>query len=82
MECRRPRDSSMSNSFFELITCPSGDWEVVKVYGCVLYEGHKITKDQWLSLIKLATVSKDIFEIKETEISDKEMEEGAYYGTN
>ena len=54
----------------ELITCPSGDWEILKRNGRVFASGHSIRNHEWLELL----YSLDGFTIHETEISDEEME--------
>ncbi len=57
----------------ELITCESGDWEVLKVDGEVRYEGHSIKIYECLELLE--ELGCDIFE---KEISDDDMEMGDY----
>ena len=59
----------------ELINCPSGDWQVLKVDDVIIYEGHHIPDSTWLSILENFSF------VKKTEISDKQMEEGSYYGT-
>lgn len=56
----------------EFITCESGDWEVIKINGKVYYEGHSIPSEVWLSILN------EFHEIKNTEITDDEMEAGIY----
>jgi len=58
----------------ELITCPEGDWEVLKVDGDIWTEGHEVTEWGWMGLIKDLTGIK----VVEREISDEDMEEGNY----
>jgi|APGre2960657404_1045060.scaffolds.fasta_scaffold00061_38 hypothetical protein len=62
----------------EVITCPRGDWKVLLVDGKIEHEGHNIPDSVWLDLF-FHCVS--VEEIITTEISDKDMEEGKYYGT-
>lgn len=59
----------------ELINCPSADWQVLKVDDVIIYQGHHIPDATWLSILENFSF------VKKTEISDKQMEEGAYYGT-
>lgn len=55
----------------ELISCESGDYYVLKYNDWIYYEGHDIPNYIWLKL--LGEVD-DYIEIKETEITDEEME--------
>lgn len=57
----------------KLITNESGDWVVLKVNGKVYEEGHSIPAHIWLQLIE-----KMGNQILTEEISDEEMESGAY----
>lgn len=65
----------MSKPFIELITCQSGDWEVLRMdYGegfdC---EGHSISKYDWIELLNVLG-----FKVETREISDEDMEMGNY----
>lgn len=51
----------------ELIVCPDGDWEVLKIDGEIFEQGHSI---QWEEVIRFLG-----YNFKETCISNKEMEE-------
>lgn len=57
----------------ELITCDSGDWEVLRVNGEVFEEGHSIPSFIWIRLLNDFDI-----ESEETSISDDEMERGMY----
>ena len=57
----------------EYITCERGDWVVLKIRGEVYYEGHSIPDYVWLGILEDNKVK-----IKETEISDEQMETGDY----
>jgi hypothetical protein len=59
----------------ELINCPSGDWQVLKVDGVIIYQGHHIPDYEWLGILA------NFCHVKKTEISDEDMEAGTYYGT-
>ena len=54
----------------ELITCTGGDWEILKVRGRSFSSGHSIPNHDWVELLKYFGI-----EVKETEVSDEEMEE-------
>lgn len=54
----------------ELITCESGDYEVLKVNDEIYYTGHSIPNDIWLEVFKLSGNK-----IIKTSISDEEMEQ-------
>lgn len=57
----------------EVITCESGDWEVLKLNEEIIAEGHSLSTYDWFSLLdKLDTL------IGEKEISDEDMEDGKY----
>lgn len=58
----------------EIISCESGDWEVLKVDDEVYYQGHEIHNEIWIRLLK----SKFNVKFVETEISDEDMEMGNY----
>lgn len=58
----------------EFITCVAGDWEVLKLNGVIVAEGHKIHEDEWLGLLKQEFGC----EVMETELSDEDMEMGNY----
>lgn len=57
----------------EYITCPQGDWVVLKIKGETYYEGHSIPDHVWLGILEDNKIK-----IKETEISDEQMETGDY----
>ena len=59
----------------ELITNESGDWFVLKLNDEFFAEGHSIYDSEWLDLIKELNPN---IEIKQTEISDEEMENYDY----
>lgn len=63
----------MDKNIVELITCDSGDWEVLKLNGKVFEEGHSIPSYAWLELLSVFNV-----ESNEVSISDEEMEFGQY----
>lgn len=63
----------MDTHTVEVITCDSGDWEVLKLNGKVYSEGHDIPVFVWLELLESLGVTS--YEIN---ISDKEMESGQY----
>jgi hypothetical protein len=58
----------------ELISCESGDWEVLKIDDRVLVEGHSIRSRDWVELIKYCFEC----EVKIEQISDEDMEYGRY----
>lgn len=60
----------------EYLTCPSGDWEVLKLDGKVFYEGHTIPSEKWLEL--LGNIYRKRVEITQKEVSDEDMEYGIY----
>lgn len=68
---RIERGSFMSKPLIELITCESGDWEVLRVNLGEDFqeEGHSINHWQWIDLIKLLG-----YEVEKREISDEDME--------
>ena len=61
----------MSKPLIELITCESGDWEVLRVNlgEDFCREGHRISNRQWIDLIKLLG-----YEVEKKVISDEDME--------
>ena len=61
----------MSKPFIELITCESGDWEVLRVNlgEDFDFSGHSIPNHGWVRLIKMLG-----YEVEEKEISDEDME--------
>lgn len=65
----------MNEKHIELITCDSGDWEVLRLHGDKVFErsGHSIHSNDWILLLK-----KLGFTVKEKCISDEDMEEGNY----
>jgi hypothetical protein len=58
----------------ELISCESGEWQVLKLDGEMFAEGHSIRNEDWITLFS------ELFgvDIIEKEISDLDMEEGNY----
>ena len=65
----------MSRPIIELITCESGDWEVLRVDLGEDFqeEGHSLSNDDWINLLDLLG-----YEVQEREISDEDMEYGRY----
>lgn len=65
----------MSKPLIELITCESGDWEVLRTnFGeDFKYEGHSIPDGVWVKLIEQLG-----YEVETREISDEDMEMGEY----
>lgn len=68
----------MSKPFIELISCETGDWEVLKYKtkndkDYISIEGHSISNWDWIELLKHLG-----YEVKKTEISDEDMENGNY----
>lgn len=61
------------NNKIEIITCPTGDWEVLKFNGELFADGHSIRQHDWIELLR-----KLGHEVIETEISDEQMENGDY----
>lgn len=57
----------------EIITCDSGDWEVIKIDGEVYYENHKIPTYIWIEILE--SLGAKVFE---SNISDENMEYGLY----
>ena len=65
----------MNKPLIELITCESGDWEVLRLNNGEDFEanGHSISNYEWVILLGYLG-----FEVEEKEISDEDMEEGNY----
>ena len=65
----------MIKPLIELITCESGDWNVLRVNlgESFNHAGHSIPDFVWVKLIKLLG-----FDIEKKEISDEDMENGNY----
>jgi len=65
----------MSKPLIELITCESGDWEILRMNLGEDYEsqGHSMSNKEWIYLLKLLG-----YEVEEREISDEDMEYGNY----
>jgi hypothetical protein len=63
----------MKKLLIEVITCESGDWEVLKVDGKIEYEGHDIPEFVWMTLIEKLGHTAD-----PRIISDEDMENGNY----
>lgn len=57
----------------EHITCPSGDWEILKLNGETLDSGHSIPTHSWLEAF--AAIGHVVVQ---TERTDEEMEESPY----
>lgn len=58
----------------EYITCPNGDWVVLKVQDKEYYSGHSVPDFVWLTLLNEQSGTK----MFSNEVSDKDMEEGNY----
>ena len=65
----------MTKHKIELITNNSGDWIILKLNDEFFAEGHSIHDSEWLDLIE--EINPDT-EIKQTEITDEEMENYDY----
>jgi hypothetical protein len=63
----------MEQPSIELISCESGDWEVLKFDDEIIYEGHEIPTDVWLGIIQSLGC-----DVATKVISDEEMENGEY----
>ena len=65
----------MSKPFIELISCESGDWEILRVnFGEDFFrEGHSISNYDWINLLKILG-----YNIEAKEISDEDMEYRKY----
>lgn len=57
----------------KIITCPAGDWKVVKFNETVVSEGHDIGPYEFVDVLRQLG-----HEVEEVEISDSDMEEGNY----
>lgn len=58
----------------EYITCPNGDWVVLKVRDKEYYSGHSVPDFVWLTLLSEQPGTK----MFSKEVSDKDMGEGNY----
>ncbi len=65
----------MSKPLIELITCETGDWEVLRVNNGEDFEveGHSISNFTWIKLLELLG-----HKVEEIAISDEDMEYGRY----
>lgn len=65
----------MSKPFIELITCESGDWEVLRVNLGEDFqtESHRLNNWDWIVLLDLLG-----YRVEQREISDEDMEMGKY----
>jgi hypothetical protein len=65
----------MSKPLIELITCESGDWEVLRMNlgEDFEYSGHDIPDGVWIKLLRTLE-----YDVEEKEISDEDMEQGNY----
>lgn len=65
----------MSKPHIELITCESGDWEVLRVnFGEDFQEeGHQISNYNWIKLLDFLG-----YKVEEREVSDEDMEFKSY----
>ena len=65
----------MNKLLIELITCESGDWEVLRVNlgDDFKFAGHRVPNYEWVNLLDLLG-----FKVKEKEISDEDMENENY----
>lgn len=57
----------------EFITCPSGDWKVLRVDGKYFADGHNIHATDFLELLRRAGC-----EVNEVLVSDEQMESGDF----
>lgn len=57
----------------KIITCPRGDWKVVKFNETVVSEGHDVGPYEFVEILKSLG-----HEVEEIEISNKDMEDGKY----
>lgn len=64
----------MSKDNVELITCEDGDWEVLRLNGEVVADGHSIAPFEWRELITKLTG----IEVEHREISNENMLDGNY----
>ena len=60
-------------SYVKVITCDSGDWEVLKLNNKIIAEGHSLSNIDWFTLLDFLRV---LFE--KDNISDEDMENGNY----
>lgn len=63
------KEGEVTKDKIKLTTNESGDWAILK-YKDFKREGHQISDEDWIELLKLLD-----YEIEEKEISDEEMEE-------
>lgn len=63
----------MGKTQIELITCDSGDWEVLKIDGKTFAENHRLNNYDWVRFL-----NKLGYKVEEIEISDEDMEMGNY----
>lgn len=70
----RNRDK-MSKPLIELITCESGEWEILRVNLGEDFKasGHSIYNGEWIALLKVLG-----FDVEEKCITDENMEMGRY----
>lgn len=54
----------------EIITCESGDWEILKVDGEEVASGHSLSNQDWIDML----YEHFNMNVVETEISDEDME--------
>ena len=68
-------ENTTSKPLIELITCESGDWEVLRAISGedFEHEGHSIPSHGWIELLEILG-----FNVEEKEISDEDMEYGRY----
>lgn len=65
----------MSKPLIELISCESGDWEVLRMNlgEDFKYEGHSIPNSAWIKILKILG-----YNVETREISDEDMEVANY----
>jgi hypothetical protein len=63
----------MGKPKIELITCDSGDWEVLRVDGEVFTENHRLSNLDWIRFLNRLG-----YQVKEVGILDEDMEMGNY----
>ena len=63
----------MGKAQIELITCDSGDWEVLKIDGKIFAEGHRLSSYDWVRFL-----NKLGHKVEEIEISDEDLAMGNY----
>lgn len=61
----------MGDTTIKLISCESGDWEILELNGETYSSEHKMENDDWIRLIKTLTG----IEIEKVTISDEEIED-------